>query len=333
MGSPYFSIVIPIYNVEKFIKKCVDSVLMQTYKDFEVILVDDGSLDRCKEICDEYKAADSRVRVIHKENGGLVSARKVGCKLCRGEYVLCLDGDDWVRDDYLEKIKYMIDETEADIICFGYIDIINEKEIIKQYSVKTGVYTRETIEKTLFPILIHGENAVYFPPAIWAKAFKRELYVPNQLAVDDKIKIGEDVACIVPCFYQAKKICIIPDCLYFYRHNEISMTKNKKPFPWEGPEYIAKHLEKHLDCNRFDFQQQIYRRMVHSLFAVSKSQFYRDENYKTIRKDIITQLDNPYYKDAIKRCEYKGSIKAIIMNWLLKYRWLFPIYVVCKMSK
>ena len=99
-----FSVVVPIYNVEKYLNKCVESILNQTYKDFELILVDDGSPDHCPEICDEYAERDARVRVIHKENEGLVAARNTGIKEAKGEYICYVDGDDWIANNLLETV-------------------------------------------------------------------------------------------------------------------------------------------------------------------------------------------------------------------------------------
>ena len=97
-----FSVIVPVYNIERYLEKCVDSILNNTYKNFELILVDDGAPDGCPRICDSYSEKDKRVRVIHKKNGGLVSARQAGIEIATGDYVVCVDGDDWVSENYLE---------------------------------------------------------------------------------------------------------------------------------------------------------------------------------------------------------------------------------------
>ena len=121
----FFSVIVPIYNIEKYLPRCIDSVLAQSFDDFELILVDDGSPDNCPKICDEYAVKDARIKVIHKENGGLVSARQVGIKKAVGDYVFHLDGDDAVCNDALESAYKIINETNADIVSFSYKRCIN----------------------------------------------------------------------------------------------------------------------------------------------------------------------------------------------------------------
>ena len=150
-----FSVIVPIYNIEKYIRKCVDSVLCQSFTDYELILVDDGSPDRCPEICDEYENKEERVRVIHKENGGLVSARQAGIKIAKGEYVLNLDADDALSPDALKYANKIIADTNADIVSFSYECVKNGK--VANYITEPldeGVYNKEDIEKHIFPKLL-----------------------------------------------------------------------------------------------------------------------------------------------------------------------------------
>ena len=112
-----FSVVVPIYNIENYLNKCIDSLLAQTYGNLEIILVDDGSTDSSSSICDEYAVKDNRVIVIHKENGGLISARQAGAIRASGDYVACVDGDDWVDEKYFEKFADIIDGHAPDIVC------------------------------------------------------------------------------------------------------------------------------------------------------------------------------------------------------------------------
>ena len=115
-----FSVIVPCYNVEKYIHQCVDSILEQKYQDFELILVNDGSTDQTAAILDEYKSLDGRITVVHKENGGLTSARKAGANIAQGDYIVCVDGDDWVDYKQLDEYSSIIDQYNADIICCGY---------------------------------------------------------------------------------------------------------------------------------------------------------------------------------------------------------------------
>lgn len=319
MKSLLFSIIIPIYNIELYIHQCIDSVLNQTYKNFELILVDDGSPDNCPSICDEYACCDDRVKVIHKKNGGLVSARKAGANIACGDYIVCVDGDDWIENDYIEKMAKIAIGYEADIIACGYIKAYENKNEKKIIPYRKGFYTRENIVNELFPTLIQGEKAQYFPPSIWAKAYKSELYIPLQNAVDDKIKIGEDGACVIPCIYNAKSIFIMEEFVYYYRQNPSSMTKEHKAFDLAGPKLISEHLTENMNMNEYDFQSQLYLKITHELFSVLLSQFNRKEKYKNIKCDIEHWLEYPLYNQAVQEASFKG-IKGRIASLLMRRR-------------
>lgn len=130
MSNPYFSVILPIYNVEKYLERCVESVLSQNFTDYEMILVDDGSSDFSPKICDEYEEKYNFIKVIHKKNGGLSSARNAGFEQATGKYILWFDSDDWVEKNTLSLIYNATKESEVDIIKFNYIRHIDDNEIL-----------------------------------------------------------------------------------------------------------------------------------------------------------------------------------------------------------
>lgn len=138
---PLISVIIPVYKVEKYLNRCVDSVLNQTFRDLEVILVDDGSPDRCPQICDAYAKKDNRVRVIHKENGGLSDARNSGIDIATGQFLAFVDSDDWLRNDIYEFAMNLQRKYQADIVEFGIRRVVNELEVIDEdNNVPTNTY-------------------------------------------------------------------------------------------------------------------------------------------------------------------------------------------------
>lgn len=224
-----FSVIVPIYGVEKYIHKCVDSILGQSFTDFELILVDDGSKDNCPRICDEYAEKDSRVRVIHKPNGRLVSARNTGIAAAQGKYICYVDGDDWVAENWLTVIKAQIDNSpcEPDLVAFGAVRVFadSEQKIIK--TVADGFYDKERLEKEVYPVLLSnrsyyvGKECIY--PAAWNKAYKRELLTAHH-CTDEKITRSEDAAFTFECFLYANSAAICDDVIYYYnKTNENSM--------------------------------------------------------------------------------------------------------------
>lgn len=324
-----FSIVVPIYRVEAFLQQCIESVLEQTYQDWECILVDDGSPDRCPHLCDEYATKDNRIRVVHKVNGGLVSARQAGTEVAQGNYMVCLDGDDWLAPDCLEKFAGAIDLYKPDVICCGKIDAkpdSHKNSPITGY--RTEYYSRDDIDNEIMPSLVESEYCQSFPTSIWAKAYKMDLYREEQMAVSPQIKIGEDICVTKPFIAKACSMYVMQECLYYYRMNPDSMTKEKKPFNLDNYRWRYNHLEARMDTSVFDLHRQICRSTAHGLFNALVSQFYRKENVRKIRKDVLLALDEKIYKECIKQAKFKGPFIAKLMMLALKYRltslmWLY----------
>ena len=143
-----FSVIVPIYNVEEYLYECIDSVLSQTFKDFKLILVDDGSPDKCAAICDAYAEKDKRVVVIHKPNGGLVSARQAGMKKASGEYIVNVDGDDFISSDMLSEAYYIIQKCNPDIVGFSLNRCSPDGTDIQHDYAQEGLYTKEQMKKS-----------------------------------------------------------------------------------------------------------------------------------------------------------------------------------------
>ena len=324
---PLFSLITPIYKVEKYLPKCIESMINQTFKDIEIILVDDGSPDHCPQICDEYASKDSRIKVVHKENGGLVSARQAGSEQVTGRYTINVDGDDWIAHDYCEKMAKVIEEHHPDIVMCGHYNAFENHNDMSPLPYRIGYYSRNDIEKEILPILLQDEYGHSFRLSLWAKATESCLQQQQQL-VDVVVNVGEDAACMASCIFHAKSLYIMEDCLYYYRQNPTSMTKSGKVFAWDGPEIRGRHLEKQIDMNFGNMREQLYRGTVHSLFTVVKSQFNRtDASLKEIENDIREHLSASFYKTALIKARFKGK-KARLMHLGLKHRvfWLIRLF-------
>lgn len=329
MGLKY-SVIVPIYGVEQYIRQCVDSIINQTYSNIEIILVDDGSKDSCPQICDEYAKKDNRIIVIHKQNGGLVSARKAGAKRATGNYVCCVDGDDYIDINYIEEIDKIIFNKDFDIVCCGYHQTMPEKNIDVKVNARVGAYDRKNIEKEIFPNLIQNDRGRFFLPTVWAKAIKRELYLKYQLLVSDEISMGEDGACTIPCIVNANSIFISGECLYYYRFNPKSITKSKKPLEWEGQIQIARHLANVVDLSSYDFEKQYFRRIERGFITVTKSQFNRKESYRTIKNEILEKMKNPIFREAIEKADFNKGILIRFADFAIKHRLIFPFKIAGK---
>ena len=225
---PKLSVVVPVYNVEKYVNQCIDSILGQTFTDFELILVDDGSTDRSGSICDEYTKKDPRVTVIHTENRGSVSARRTGVNLAHGEYTSCVDSDDWLDTDFYRGVFDTIGNTNADILICRHAN--RAAGCVKTTCFDPGYYERQELEKTVFPQMMYdmGKEQYGISPSLCMdKLFRTELLREVYKRVDPRVTLGEDAVCTYPCIARANSILILDNsACYHYREDHVSMVNH-----------------------------------------------------------------------------------------------------------
>lgn len=217
------SVIIPVYNEEKNIRKCLDSVLCQTYKEFELILVDDGSIDKSPRICDEYASKNENVSVVHISNSGIFQARKAGAKRAQGEILTFLDADDWIEYNAFETAIQVFDEYNPDIFAYAYID---ENNHIEENLYEEKFYCRSEIEDKIIPNMMF-DSAVgqrRLNPSLCCKYMKRNIYNRAAFPVNDRITLGEDALVTYPAICMAESIYICNKVLYHYSNNDLSCT-------------------------------------------------------------------------------------------------------------
>lgn len=228
---PAISIVMPVYKAEKYICKCIDSILGQTFKDFELILVDDGSPDNSGLICDEYAKRDKRVIVIHKKNGGVANARQIGINKATGEYTIHADPDDWMELDMLESMYNTIQETNSDLLITDFYLKKNNRESYCKQLIQD--LSQENVLKEIITN-IHG--------GLWNKLLRTSIYKHNQIRFIDGINIFEDVLFWLQVLQiNNLKISYLPKAFYHYdtssNNNSLTRSGNKK---------LADGIEKYL---------------------------------------------------------------------------------------
>lgn len=221
------SIIVPIYNVSAYLSACIESIQCQSFQDIEILLVDDGSTDGCYEICESYKQQDSRIKVIHKINGGLVSARKAGIRAASGEYITFVDGDDWIEPDMYKRMYKKLIEQNVDVVMCGRYEDIGEVRKKVFHGVSEGRYGKDEMLQSLYPRMITKGGFFEYGilPVVWDKLFRRECLEKFQLAVDERIVMGEDAACVYPCLLNANSVYVMQECFYHYRQNTASIIK------------------------------------------------------------------------------------------------------------
>ena len=206
------SVIVPVYSVEPYLRQCVDSILGQTFKDLEILLIDDGSPDRCGNICDEYSSIDSRVKVYHTGNRGLSAARNLGLQNASGEYIGFVDSDDWIEEDMYEVLLRLLEETEADVSVCDYTQepVSFEKNFYPEKAVYNG---------TNAMIALLNKEINY---NVWNKLYRREMLQGIRFPEG---KNYEDIAAMHSIMHVARKAAVIPTVKYHYRVRNESITK------------------------------------------------------------------------------------------------------------
>lgn len=298
MSEPLISIIVPVYGVEEYLNQCLESVVNQTYTNLEIILVDDGSKDNCPAMCDDWANKDSRIKVVHKENGGLSSARNAGLDIFTGEYVAFVDSDDWVDEKYCEILYKNLIDNNVDISVIG---------VWKAYEDRNEDTTKFFKERT-----ISGEQALhdflYMSPDLaggtWDKLFKRELWMdlrfPEGLNAEDRYTHAV-------LYSKIDKLHFDPTPLYFYRYRENSIcTSDVNPHTFDRIKVVEKAIDYLESINYSDqkaldyFKMKGYHDILYKLVSIKADKKYIKEYKKYTRK---------YWKKTIKNKEVPKGFK------------------------
>lgn len=224
--TPFLSIIVPVYNVEAYLAECLDSILAQTFTDFEVLLIDDGSTDGSSALADAYAAKDARIHCFHKENGGHMSARQEGFRKSLGRYIAFVDSDDWIDPAMYERMCAAAVTYSADMVCCNYTAVTPDKQIQRQDVCKPGFYNRRELEEQVYPTLLYSGSFFHYgiSPSLCNKLFQRTLLEKYLFRVPLSIKLGEDGLAAYPCLLGASSACFLADSFYYYRSNGGSLT-------------------------------------------------------------------------------------------------------------
>ena len=338
------SIVIPVYNAEKYIKDCIQSILRQTHKSFEVIVVDDGSTDKSKDICYKYAEEYDCVKVFSQNNRGAFCARKKGLLHSKGEYVWFVDSDDFVCVDAIKKIESVLNNCSPDIIQFSYQQVSVSGRCMNNYILpgRNGYYNRFQIEKEILPTLFYEHSFIYFSvnPGLWNKIIRRDHLMKYFNELNNEVFMGEDGLVTYQCYLNADSIYMINDeILYFYRMNESSVTKtaNYRDFIGQNIILFAEWETILFSFSKKDIVEQSYSAYVFFLmWEAMKALFYytkynnsRDEKIRNEWKRFKCSMELPYIKKYIDKAKFnKITLKRKILNFLFVNKKFKMIYCI-----
>jgi len=327
MQNPLISIIIPIYKVEDYIRRCIDSIVSQTYKNLEIILVDDGSPDNCGNICEEYSLKDKRIKVIHKKNGGLSSARNFGLDIASGEYIGFVDSDDWIENDMYESLYNAIIFHKADIsVCGRYIASGNKITTISD-SEKAEVFTRcEALSELVLDEYSGMKNFA------WDKLYKKELF--DNVRYPEG-KCYEDIFTTYKLFSLTNKIVDIKSPKYYYLMREDSICGSNTPS--KRFDYFEANMEclefiKNLEPKLADIcDKQMFNRLEFCLNDILLLDFEKND-YTSEINDILAKLQEKYL--SLKNSKQMGLKQKAYLLFICKfpklYTYIYPKHKVRK---
>lgn len=327
---PLISVIVPVYNVERVLHFCIDSIIAQSYKDFELILVNDGSADNSGEICDQYAERDKRISVIHKENGGVSSARNVGIKKSKGEYICFIDADDYVEQSYLmDLIQYKEENPKFDNIWCGFQTVDN---YVNANTLQKNVYNSKEQKSVVSKNQIMDLHEKWLDSGPVCKLYSRKLIIDNQLSFIETLSLGEDLSFNFQYLdITDSDILLINKCLYnYYYVNSSSLSSKFYDNLFEIYKKINNTMYNCLrrwECNE-EQMTKYYNACFYKYEVVLDNTFAKNSTIKrkyaynrlimksTEFKEALTKSNcfiHPFYRFAYQCCSYR---LIRMLNWL-----------------
>ncbi len=337
------TIVIPVYNVEKYLDKCVSSVVNQTYKNLEIILVDDGSPDNCPQMCEDWAQKDSRIKVIHKENAGLGMARNTGIDNANGEYICFFDSDDYIDEKLVEKCVGSLDSNNADVVWYGMADFYEDGRVcgfdnnafVKKYT------SNHSVVNELLPELIshdYGENFTHgYAFSAWSGMFSLSLINKYGLRFcSEREIISEDTYFLLQLFSKANVVLLIEDILYFRFRNSTSLTTIYRADRQDKNNYFLSEAVKLIQSSGYpdEILTRIYM-LYHSFtIAALKMVVCSELSLKSKCSKVAQILSNELLQSTLTKTVLQKEKKSLKYFFLLaRHKMYFLCYLILKAKR
>ncbi len=337
---PLVSIIVPVYRVEPYLDRCVESLVGQTLEDIEIILVDDGSPDNCPAMCDAWAQRDSRVKVIHKQNGGLSSARNVALKICSGEYIGFVDSDDYVEHSMFEELYHSAVQYGSEIAICAHYQVLGESAIEHLLPHTKQVYEKEEIEEHfIFPLIGKNEeeNIPTLEGFIWRQLFQRE-FIANKRFRSEREYFAEDVVFDLEAYAQCNRISVVNQPLYYYIYNESSLSNRYREGLWQM--FVKLLTMKHEVVSAHPADSSLTTRFFNGVLQMVVVALLNLGNAKgaltqrQIRAQLKTMRACTYVDEAIRAGVYKKqTLKTRLVLFCLRYRMFTLITWMLKVTR
>ena len=345
MIKPKISVVIPIYNMEKYLKRCVDSIINQTFKDLEIILVNDGSKDNSGKICEEYRVIDSRIKVIHKQNEGLGYARNSGTEIASAEFISFVDSDDYVDINMYEKLYSRIKQENADTCIFGYNRVVGDKIVLTRTGSLQGNFSGNDVFTNIFLNILGSqascsEDFLILWQSAWLSLYSMDIIRRYHISFPSEREfISEDVLFNTDYYLKSKRVTILNEPLYFYCLNENSLTKVYKNDRFNKCVILfLEHLHRLgiylTDENIFN---QAKERIQRSFLANARyciMQICALHKYKEARGLITEICNNKTLQEVLNVYPWKKNpLKYRFFNYCLKNKLIGFLYLLVSINQ
>lgn len=319
------SVIVPVFNAERYLTECVDSILEQEFSDYELILVDDGSSDRSAEICDEYAKRDSRVKVIHQQNRGVAAARNRGLDEASGKYIAFVDSDDYIEKSMYQSMMTVAYNQKCDFVMCDCVKEYPDKIVPYTHEIRPGYYDKKQLITEYYPHLLMMENIEY-PPTIsnWLCVFQKKLC--DGIRYLEGVRFSEDLLFGAQVIQRANSFFYMKDHLYYhYRMNPESATHTFASDKWEDYLRLFHEAQKSFaNSEEFDFTQQIDYMLLFFVYNAVGDILKVCQYNKRQKMEMINEiLADPVVRDMFHRVKvHKLSIswKLKIQTWIYKYR-------------
>ena len=336
MKAGLVSIVLPIYNVEKYLDRCVESVINQTYKNLEIILVDDGSPDSCPKKCEEWAKKDSRIKVIHKNNAGLGYARNTGIENASGEYICFFDSDDYIDPSTIEKAYNTAQKNDSDMVLFGHYDVNAQGKIVRTYipTIDKESYVGSEVQEILLPDLVSDNPATGKSTNLWLSAcfcmYSMKLILENNWRfASERDIISEDVYSLLRLYRNVEKVTIVPEAFYYYCENSTSLSHTYKVDRFDR---IKRFYNACVDaCDELNYSDEVKKRFagpfISNTIAAMKMIIQSDMSIVGKRSAFKAICKDEQLHRIINRVEIKKeNFTRGLLIWFLTVR----LYNICE---
>lgn len=336
---PEVSVIVPIYNTDVHLRRCIDSVRGQTVKNIEIILIDDGSTDDCPEICDKYVREDERIQVIHQKNQGVSAARNAGLKLAAADWVVFVDSDDWIEKNAVEVLLEKANQTDSDIVCMAAIIHSDDQKEIIRHCENEEYIVEEHFGKLFWRILRSSDKETYLGYN-WGKIYRKRVLESNHCLFPDGMKVGEDVIFNLYSFWYSKKVCILDSPIYHYHMREASASNTLFPDQEEISQRYKMEIYQFME--RFSLFEQFpvqYEYMladyILSLIKMYGKSIHSIHAFRQALHSIRRAAGGSTYTRAINSANYpfELSTKEKLYFWLLKRKMYRTLILGCIVYK